>query len=166
MRKTLTILFSIILTLAITTEIIYASISGSITEKQIKESIKNNLLTGFIYDDNGNMINKPDVILKKGVLGEYTIADIDKIFTDKVLDTSKLSGLMSNIQYAIPNVSIPNINLPEIQRNTGGVHNHYDNIELILPNITDTSTGAQLAKSFVNELKNLPSYAKQYDWNK
>lgn len=119
-----------------------------------------------IYDDNGNMINKPEVILKKGVLGEYTIADIDKIFTDKVLDTSKLSGLMSNIQYAIPNVSIPNINLPEIQRNTGGVHNHYDNIELVLPNITDASTGADLAKSFVNELKNLPSYAKQYDWNR
>lgn len=119
-----------------------------------------------IYDDNGNMINKPEVILKKGVLGEYTIADIDKIFTEKVLDTSKLSGLMSNIQYAMPNVSIPNINLPEIQRNTGGVHNHYDNIELVLPNITDASTGADLAKSFVNELKNLPSYAKQYDWNK
>ena len=119
-----------------------------------------------IYDDNGNMINKPEVILKKGVLGEYTIADIDKIFTDKVLDTSKLSGLMSNIQYAMPNVSIPNINLPEIQRNTGGVHNHYDNIELVLPNITDASTGADLAKSFVNELKNLPSYAKQYDWNR
>lgn len=119
-----------------------------------------------IYDDNGNMINKPEVILKKGVLEEYTIADIDKIFTDKVLDTSKLSGLMSNIQYAMPNVSIPNINLPEIQRNTGGVHNHYDNIELVLPNITDASTGADLAKSFVNELKNLPSYAKQYDWNR
>ncbi|MDY4819995.1 MAG: hypothetical protein SO206_07155 [Bacilli bacterium] len=119
-----------------------------------------------IYDDNGNMINKPEVILKKGVLGEYTIADIDKIFTDKVLDTSKLSGLMSNIQYAMPNVSIPNINLPEIQRNTGGVHNHYDKIELVLPNITDASTGADLARSFVNELKNLPSYAKQYDWNR
>lgn len=119
-----------------------------------------------IYDDNGNMINNPEVILKKDVLGEYTIADIDKIFTDKVLDTSKLSGLMSNIQYAIPNVSIPNINLPDIKRNTGGVHNHYDNIELVLPNITDASTGAELAKSFVNELKNLPSYAKQYDWNR
>ena len=115
-----------------------------------------------IYDDNGNMINKPDVILKKGVLGEYTIADIDKALKDSPL----LSGLMSNIQYAMPNVSIPNINLPEIQRNTGGVHNHYDNIELVLPNITDASTGADLAKSFVNELKNLPSYAKQYDWNR
>ena len=115
-----------------------------------------------IYDDNGNIINKPEVILKKNVLGEYTIADIDKALKDSPL----LSGLMSNIQYAIPNVSIPNINLPDIQRNTGGVHNHYDKIELILPNITDASTGAELAKSFVNELKNLPSYAKQYDWNK
>lgn len=119
-----------------------------------------------IYDDNGNMINKPEVILKKGVLGEYTIADIDKIFTDKVLDTSKLSGLMSNIQYAIPNVSIPNINLPEIQSRAMNQTVNYDKIELILPNITDASTGADLAKSFVNELKNLPSYAKQYDWNK
>lgn len=119
-----------------------------------------------IYDDNGNMINKPEVILKKGVLGEYTIADIDKIFTDKVLDTSKLSGLMSNIQYAIPNVSIPNINLPDIQSRAMNQTVNYDKIELILPNITDASTGADLAKSFVNELKNLPSYAKQYDWNK
>lgn len=119
-----------------------------------------------IYDDNGNMINKPDVILKKGVLGEYTIADIDKIFTDKVLDTSKLSGLMSNIQYAMPNVSIPNINLPDIKSRAMNQTVNYDKIELILPNITDASTGAELAKSFVNELKNLPSYAKQYDWNK
>ena len=119
-----------------------------------------------IYDDNGNMINKPDVILKKGVLGEYTIANIDKIFTDKVLDTSKLSGLMSNIQYAMPNVSIPNINLPDIKSRAMNQTVNYDKIELILPNITDASTGAELAKSFVNELKNLPSYAKQYDWNK
>ena len=119
-----------------------------------------------IYDDNGNMINKPEVILEKGVLGEYTIADIQKIFTDKVLDTSKLSGLMSNIQYAMPNVSIPNINLPDIQSRAMNQTVNYDKIELILPNITDASTGAQLAKSFVNELKNLPSYAKQYDWNK
>lgn len=119
-----------------------------------------------IYDDNGNMINEPDVILNKGVLGEYTIADIGKIFTDKVLDTSKLSGLMSNIQYAMPNVSIPNINIPDIQSRAMNQTVNYDKIELILPNITDASTGADLAKSFVNELKNLPSYAKQYDWNK
>ena len=119
-----------------------------------------------IYDDNGNMINKPEIVLKKGVLGEYTIADIDKIFTDKVLDTSKLSGLMSNIQYAMPNVSIPNINLPDIKSRAMNQTVNYDKIELILPNITDASTGADLAKSFVNELKNLPSYAKQYDWNK
>lgn len=119
-----------------------------------------------IYDDNGNMINKPEVILEKGVLGEYTIADIDKIFTDKVLDTSKLSGFMSNIQYAIPNVSIPNINLPDIQSRAMNQTVNYDKIELVLPNITDVSTGADLAKSFVNELKNLPSYAKQYDWNR
>ena len=73
---------------------------------------------------------------------------------------------MSNIQYAVPNFSMPNINLPEIDRSAGSVHNHYDNIELVLPNITDASTGADLAKSFYNELKNLPSYAKQYDWNR
>ena len=115
-----------------------------------------------IYDDNGNMINKPDVILKKGVLGEYTIADIDKALKDSPL----LSGLMSNIQYAMPNVSIPNINLPEIKSRAMNQTVNYDKIELILTNITDASTGADLAKSFVNELKNLPSYAKQYDWNR
>lgn len=119
-----------------------------------------------IYDDYGNKINKPEGILNKDVIGEYTIVDIDKIFTDKVLDTSKLSGLMSNIQYAIPNVSIPNINLPKIQSRAMNQTVNYDKIELILPNITDASTGADLAKSFVNELKNLSSYAKQYDWNK
>ena len=119
-----------------------------------------------IYNDNGDMINNPKAMLNKGVLGKYTIVDIDKIFTDKVLDTSKLSGLMSNIQHAIPNVSIPNINLPKIQSKAMNQTVNYDKIELILPNITDASTGADLAKSFVNELKNLPSYAKQYDWNK
>lgn len=119
-----------------------------------------------IYNDNGDMINNPKAMLNKGVLGKYTIVDIDKIFTDKVLDTSKLSGLMSNIQYAIPNVSIPNINLPKIQSKAMNQTVNYDKIELILPNITDASTGADLTKSFVNELKNLSSYAKQYDWNK
>lgn len=119
-----------------------------------------------IYNDNGDMINNPKAMLNKGVLGKYTIVDIDKIFTDKVLDTSKLSGLMSNIQYAIPNVSIPNINLPKIQSRAMNQTVNYDKIELILPNITDASTGADLTKSFVNELKNLSSYAKQYDWNK
>lgn len=73
---------------------------------------------------------------------------------------------MSNIQHAIPNVSIPNINLPKIQSKAMNQTVNYDKIELILPNITDASTGADLAKSFVNELKNLPSYAKQYDWNR
>lgn len=119
-----------------------------------------------IYNDNGDMINNPKAILNKDVLGKYTIVDIDKIFTDKVLDTSKLSGLMSNIQYTIPNVSIPNINLPKIQSKAMNQTVNYDKIELILPNITDASTGADLTKSFVNELKNLSSYAKQYDWNK
>lgn len=119
-----------------------------------------------IYNDNGDMINNPKAMLNKGVLGKYTIVDIDKIFTDKVLDTSKLSGLMSNIQYATPNVSIPNINLPKIQSKAMNQTVNYDKIELILPNITDASTGADLTKSFVNELKNLSSYAKQYDWNK
>ena len=119
-----------------------------------------------IYNDNGDMINNPKAMLNKGVLGKYTIVDIDKIFTDKVLDTSKLSGLMSNIQYTIPNVSIPNINLPKIQSKAMNQTVNYDKIELILPNITDASTGADLTKSFVNELKNLSSYAKQYDWNK
>lgn len=119
-----------------------------------------------IYNDNVDMINNPKAMLNKGVLGKYTIVDIDKIFTDKVLDTSKLSGLMSNIQYTIPNVSIPNINLPKIQSKAMNQTVNYDKIELILPNITDASTGADLTKSFVNELKNLSSYAKQYDWNK
>ncbi len=119
-----------------------------------------------IYNDNGDMINNPKAMLNKDVLGKYTIVDIDKIFTDKVLDTSKLSGLVSNIQYAIPNVSIPNINLPKIQSRAMNQTVNYDKIELILPNITDASTGADLTKSFVNELKNLSSYAKQYDWNK
>lgn len=90
MRKTLTILFSIILTLAITTEIIYASISGSITEKQIKESIKNNLLTGFIYDDNGNKTEIFNTILRLTELDEETVIKLmenetaDNIITDIV----------------------------------------------------------------------------------
>lgn len=119
-----------------------------------------------IYDDNGNKINEPESILSKDVLGEYTIVDIDKLLADNGWDASKISELVASIQYSVPTYNFPKFEFPEIDRSAPVQNINYDKIELVLPNITDASTGADLAKSFVNELKNLPSYAKQYDWNR
>lgn len=90
MKKILTVTLSILLAITIIAQITYASLANSITEKKIKESIKESLLTGFIYDDNGNKTEIFNTILRLTTLDEETVIKLmenetaDEIITDVV----------------------------------------------------------------------------------
>ena len=73
MKKILLSILSITLGLTIITQITYVSLANSLTSTKIKESIKENLLTGFIYDDNGNKTEIFNTILRLTKLDEETI---------------------------------------------------------------------------------------------
>ena len=64
LKKILNICLCILLSFSIIGTTLYVSLSNSITEKQIKESIKKNLLTGFIYDESGNKTEIFNTILR------------------------------------------------------------------------------------------------------
>lgn len=73
MKRFLNICLCILLSVSIVGTIFYSSLSHSIAEGKIKESIKNNLLTGFIYDDNGNKTEIFNTILRLTPLDEETV---------------------------------------------------------------------------------------------
>ena len=90
MKKTILTLLNILLVTSIITQVTYASLADSITETKIKESIKESLLTGFIYDDNGNKTEIFNTIMKLTTLDEQTVIKLmendtaDEIITDIV----------------------------------------------------------------------------------
>ena len=90
MKKVISSLLSIVLVGAIILEIGYISLASSITENKIKESIKTNLLTGLIYDDNGNKTEIFNTIVRLTTLDEDTVIKLmenetaDNIITDIV----------------------------------------------------------------------------------
>ena len=73
MRRFLNICLCNLLSVSIMGTIFYSTLSHSIAEGKIKESIKNNLLTGFIYDDNGNKTEIFNTILRLTPLDEETV---------------------------------------------------------------------------------------------
>ena len=73
LKKILNICLCILLSFSIIGTTFYVSLSNSITEKQIKESIKKNLLTGFIYDESGNKTEIFNTILRLTPLDEETV---------------------------------------------------------------------------------------------
>ena len=76
MKKVFTMICCLILSLSIILEIGYVSLSNAITENKVKESIKQNLLTGFIYDKNGNKTEIFNTILRLTTLDEDTVVKI------------------------------------------------------------------------------------------
>ena len=90
MKKTILSILNFLLVTTIITQIAYTSLSTSITRNKIKESIKENLLTGFIYDNNGNKTEIFNTILRLTTLDEETIIKLmenptaDEIITDVV----------------------------------------------------------------------------------
>lgn len=114
MKKVLISLLSIILTTAIIIEITYTSLADSITENKIKESIKENLLTGFIYDDNGNKTEIFNTILRLTKLDEETVIKImeneiaDNIITD-IVNSIYDYNLTGDESYKYTNTQIINL---------------------------------------------------------
>lgn len=90
MKKVMISIVSFLLSVVIILEIGYASVANSITDTKIKESIKNNLLTGLIYDDDGNKTEIFNTILRLTKLDEETVIKLmenetaDNIITDIV----------------------------------------------------------------------------------
>ena len=90
MKKTTISILNFILIVSVIIQITYISLADSITETKIKESIKENLLTGFIYDDNGNKTEIFNTILRLTKLDEETVIKFmenetaDEIITDIV----------------------------------------------------------------------------------
>ena len=76
MKKFFTMICCLILSLSIILEIGYVSLSNAITENRVKESVKQNLLTGFIYDKNGNKTEIFNTILRLTTLDEDTVVKI------------------------------------------------------------------------------------------
>lgn len=114
MKKVLISLLSIILTTVIIIEITYTSLADSITENKIKESIKENLLTGFIYDDNGNKTEIFNTILRLTKLDEETVIKImenetaDNIITD-IVNSIYDYNLTGDESYKYTNTQIINL---------------------------------------------------------
>lgn len=90
MKRVVKSIVGFLLGIAVILEITYVSIANSITEVKIRESIKNNLLTGFIYDDRGNKTEIFNTILRLTKLDEETVIKLmenetaDNIITDIV----------------------------------------------------------------------------------
>lgn len=73
MKKIIVMLTSVLLVPSIILTSMYYSFASSIKEETIRESIKNELLTGFIYDDNGNRTEIFNTILRLTTLDEETV---------------------------------------------------------------------------------------------
>lgn len=104
MKKITISILSFILSITIITQIVYTSLANSITENKIKESIKENLLTGFIYDDNGNKTEIFNTIFRLTTLDEETIIKFmendsaDEIITD-IVDSIYDYNLTGDVSY-------------------------------------------------------------------
>lgn len=76
MKKIVTGILCFLLTITVICEISYTAVANSITERVIKTSIKENLLTGFMYDENGNRTEIFNTILRLTTLDEETVKKI------------------------------------------------------------------------------------------
>lgn len=148
MKKVITALLSITLTVAIIFTITYTSISNSITDTKIKESIKNNLLTGLIYDDNGNKTEIFNTILRLTTLDEETVIRLmenetaDEIITD-IVDSIYDYNLTGDESVKYTGTEI--INIVE------------DNIDKVLSEINYPITAAE-REQVINYTKNNTDY--------
>ena len=93
MKKIINIILSILLTICIIAEISYTAVATSITEKSIKTNIKENLLTGFMYDRNGNKTEIFNTILKLTTLNEETVK--------KIMDNETANNIITDIVNSI-----------------------------------------------------------------
>lgn len=93
MKKIFICILSIVLTITIITTTIYTSIANSLKEETVKSSIRENLLTGFIYDDNGNKTEIFKTILELTTLDEETVI--------RLIENEKANEILTDIVNSI-----------------------------------------------------------------
>lgn len=110
------------------------------------EALENSKKDVNLYDDSGKQINPSDEASIKKMLGS--------VF-EKIAQSSPPLAF-----------NIPKTETPDFSNISGNNSMNINKIEFVLPNINDKSSASELTESFVNQLLNLPTYSKQYDWNK
>ena len=148
MKKTLVAISSILLIPAIILSSIYYSFSNSIKEETIRESIKKELLTGFIYEDDGSKTEIFNTIVRLTKLDEDTVIKLmenettNDIITDAV-DSIYDYNLTGDSSYKYTKDKI--INIVE------------DNIDQVLSEIDYPITSSERAEA-INYTRNNTDY--------
>ena len=126
MRKVLIKILSIILIIAVILEISYISISKSIENQTIKKSIKEEFMTGLMYDKNGNKSEIFNTILRLTKLNEETVK--------KLLENETANNIITDL---VDSVYEYNITKDESVKYTGNqiVTIVNDNIDQVLREI-------------------------------
>lgn len=73
MKKILSYILGGILTVAVVGEVCFVSLANSISDNVVRESIKNQLLTGFIYEDDGSKTEIFNTIVRLTKLDEDVV---------------------------------------------------------------------------------------------
>ena len=94
----------VILGIFVVCECLFISVANSISDSVVRESIKNNLLTGFIYEDDGNKTEIFNTIVRLTKLDEETVIKLmendtaNEIITD-VVDSIYDYNLTGDVSY-------------------------------------------------------------------
>ena len=148
MKRVLVTIASILLVPAIILSSLYYSFANSIKEETIRESIKKELLTGFIYDDNGNKTEIFNTIVRLTKLDEETVIKLmenetaNDIITD-VVDSIYDYNLTGDSSYKYTKAKI--ISIVE------------DNIDQVLSEIDYPITTSERSEA-INYTKNNTDY--------
>ena len=148
MKRVLVTIASILLVPAIILSSLYYSFANSIKEETIRENIKKELLTGFIYDDNGNKTEIFNTIVRLTKLDEETVIKLmenetaNDIITD-VVDSIYDYNLTGDSSYKYTKAKI--ISIVE------------DNIDQVLSGIDYPITTSERSEA-INYTKNNTDY--------
>ena len=148
MRKGFMGIFGVMLSIVIVFSSMYYSFANSIDSSVIRESIKSELLTGFIYDDNGNKTEIFNTIVRLTGLDEETVIKLmenetaNDIITD-VVDSIYDYNLTGDSSYKYTKAKI--ISIVE------------DNIDQVLSEIDYPITTSERSEA-INYTKNNTDY--------
>lgn len=107
-------LLGFLLVIAIVGECCFMSLSNSIRDEVVRESIKNSLLTGFIYEDDGRKSEIFNTIVRLTKLDEDTVVRLmenetaNEIITD-IVDSIYDYNLTGDVSYKYTRDEIINI---------------------------------------------------------
>lgn len=104
MRKMLVNVLGFLLVITIVLECCFVALSSSISDKMVKENIKKELLTGFIYEEDGSKTEIFNTIIRLTKLDEETVVKLmenetaNEIITD-VIDSIYDYNLTGDSKY-------------------------------------------------------------------